>query len=80
MRTLSVIVICFIFCMYKFRIIFACYMMLLLIMQTPKLNLLLRAFHLTELFATYREADRFLKWLTAGSMFVFLGVNYFAAR
>lgn len=68
------------FTMYKFRIISACYMMLLLFPQTPKLNLLLRAFHLTELFATYREADRFLKWLTAGSMFVFLGMNYFAAK
>lgn len=55
-------------------------MMLLLFPQTPKLNLLLRAFHLTELFATYREADNFLKWLTAGSMFAFLGVTYFAAK
>jgi hypothetical protein len=55
-------------------------MLLLLFPQTPRLNLLLRAFHLTSLFATYREADHFLKWLTAGSMFFFLGVNYVAGK
>lgn len=69
-----------VFPMYTFRIIFACFMILLLFPQTPKLNLLLRFLHSTEQFETYRAAETFLKRLTVGTMLVFFGVNYFLAK
>lgn len=75
-----VVLLFFRFSMYTFRIIFAFYMVLLLLPQTPKLNLLLRLFHSTEMFATYKEADQFLKGLTVVSVLIFLSANYFAAK
>lgn len=66
--------------MDKFRIFFTCYLIFLLLPQTPKSNLLLRLFYITGFFTTYREAENFLRGLTVGSMFVFLFVNYFLAK
>jgi len=62
------------------RIFLALLLLLLLVPQTTKLNLLLRLFHESGLFGTYREAKNVLVRVTWGTIFLFFIVTYFAAQ
>jgi len=62
------------------QIIMSIIIFALLVPQTTKLNLLLRKFYESGVFANYSEAKRVLKRLTWGTIFLFFIVTYFAAR
>lgn len=62
------------------RIFLALLLLVLLVPQTTKLNLLLRLFHESGLFGTYREAKNVLIRVTWGTIFLFFLVTYFAAQ
>jgi preprotein translocase subunit SecG len=62
------------------RVFLALLLLLLLVPQTTKLNLLLRLFNESGFFSTYREAGRVLVRVTWSTIFLFLIVTYFAAR
>jgi hypothetical protein len=62
------------------QIIMSIITLALLVPQTTKLNLLLRKFYESGVFANYSEAKRVLKRLTWGTIFLFFIVTYFAAR
>ena len=62
------------------QIIMSIITLALLVPQTTKLNLLLRKFYESGVFANYSEAKRVLKRLTWGTSFLFFIVTYFAAR
>ena len=62
------------------RIFLALLLLLLLVPQTTKLNLLLRLFHESGFFGTYREAKNVLIRVTWGTIFLFFIVTYFAAQ
>ena len=62
------------------QIIMSIITLALLVPQTTKLNLLLRKFYESGVFANYSEAKRLLKRLTWGTIFLFFIVTYFAAR
>ena len=62
------------------QIIMSIITLALLVPHTTKLNLLLRKFYESGVFANYSEAKRVLKRLTWGTIFLFFIVTYFAAR
>jgi hypothetical protein len=59
------------------QLIITLIMIVLLVPQTTKLNLLLRKFYETGVFRNWREAKKILNLFTWGGMFTFLAITYF---
>jgi preprotein translocase subunit SecG len=58
------------------RIFISLLVICLILPQTEFDNLLVRKFNETGLFANYAEAKSVLKWLTWGTIFLFLFINF----
>jgi hypothetical protein len=58
------------------RIFISLLVICLILPQTEFDNLLVRKFNETGFFANYAEAKSVLKWLTWGSIFLFLFINF----
>jgi preprotein translocase subunit SecG len=58
------------------RLFFALLVLLVVIPQTPNLNILLRIFYETEVFTNYGQAKTFLTRLTWSCIFLFLFITF----
>jgi len=61
-----------------FRLIFAIFIIILLVPQTPKENIVLRALHSRRILENYGAEKRFLNNVTWVCVFTFLILSFFA--
>jgi preprotein translocase subunit SecG len=65
--------------MNLFRLIFAIFIIVLIVPQTPKENIVLRALHSRRILANYGEEKRFLMKFTWFSILFFLLIGFFTS-
>jgi len=65
--------------MNLFRLIFAIFIIVLIVPQTPKENIVLRALHSRRILANYGEEKRFLMKFTWFSILFFLLIGLFTS-
>lgn len=61
------------------RLLFAIIVIVLIVPQTPKENIVLSALHSRRMLANYGEEKRFLQWFTWLSIIGFLLVTFFTS-
>ncbi len=62
-----------------FRLIFAIFVIILIVPQTPKENIVLRALHAKRILANYGEEKRFLNSFTWFCILIFLLLAFFTS-
>ena len=65
--------------MNLFRLILAIFIIVLIVPQTPKENIVLRALHSRRILANYGEEKRFLMKFTWFSILFFLLIGFFTS-
>jgi protein translocase SecG subunit len=62
-----------------FRLIFAIFIIILIVPQTPKENIVLRALHDKKILANYGQEKRFLNRFTWFCVLIFLALAFFTS-